>query len=108
MIRTFSLAAFLVFFQGAYLFSQNIVPQISNTARLVVQAQAGSYLSPQIKLGIDVLADQNFFPLLGKRVGLLTHPAGVNRLGISTFRQVASITNDNQVCDIVINNHNVD
>ena len=86
MIRTFSLTVFLVFFQGAYLFSQNIVPQISNTARLIVQAQAGSYLSPQVKLGIDVLANQNFFPLLGKRVGLLTHPAGVNRLGISTVQ----------------------
>ncbi len=86
MIRTISLTAFLVFIQAAYLFPQNFVPQNINTARLAIRAQAGGYLSPQIKLGIDVLADQSFFPLLGKRVGLLTHPAGVNRLGISTVR----------------------
>lgn len=35
--------------------------------------------------GIDVLAAENFAPIAGKRVGLLTHPAGVNRLGVSTI-----------------------
>ncbi|MBR7105732.1 MAG: DUF1343 domain-containing protein, partial [Opitutales bacterium] len=35
-------------------------------------------------LGIDVLEAMNFAPLKGKRVGLLTHPAGVNRYGVST------------------------
>ncbi|MGC9450145.1 MAG: exo-beta-N-acetylmuramidase NamZ family protein [Oceanipulchritudo sp.] len=35
--------------------------------------------------GIDVLARNGFHPLRGKRVGLLTHPAGVNRFGISTI-----------------------
>ncbi len=35
-------------------------------------------------LGIDVLAAQNFAPLAGKRVGLLTHQAGTNRLGVAT------------------------
>ncbi len=39
---------------------------------------------PKIKLGIDVLSDMNFSPIKGKRVGLLTHPAGVNRWGKST------------------------
>lgn len=37
-----------------------------------------------VKLGIDVLADENFAPLVGKRVGLLTHAAGVNREGVRT------------------------
>lgn len=37
-----------------------------------------------VMLGIDVLAAQNFAPIAGKRVGLLTHPAGVNRFGVST------------------------
>jgi uncharacterized protein YbbC (DUF1343 family) len=37
-----------------------------------------------IMLGIDVLAAQNFAPLAGKRIGLFTHPAGVNRFGVST------------------------
>lgn len=38
-----------------------------------------------VHLGIDVLERQGFAPLLGKRVGLLTHPAGVNRHGLSTI-----------------------
>ena len=37
-------------------------------------------------LGIDVLARSGFRDLRGKRVGLLTHPAGVNRLGQSTIQ----------------------
>jgi len=36
-------------------------------------------------LGIDVLESQGFRKLRGKRVGLLTHPAGVNRHGVSTI-----------------------
>jgi len=38
-----------------------------------------------IHLGIDVLEQSGFRALVGKRVGLLTHPAGVNRLGESTI-----------------------
>ncbi|BET69067.1 DUF1343 domain-containing protein [Opitutales bacterium ASA1] len=38
-----------------------------------------------VLLGIDVLERQDFGILLGKRVGLLTHPAGVNRFGTSTI-----------------------
>ncbi|MDX2110502.1 MAG: DUF1343 domain-containing protein [Verrucomicrobiota bacterium] len=38
----------------------------------------------RILLGIDVLAQHGFAPLKGKRVGLLTHPAGVNRNGTIT------------------------
>lgn len=38
-----------------------------------------------VLLGIDVLAQQNFAPIAGKRVGLFTHPAGVNRFGVSTI-----------------------
>lgn len=41
---------------------------------------------PQVQLGIDVLEANKFLELRGKRVGLLTHPAGVNRNGISTIR----------------------
>ncbi|MGH8016810.1 MAG: DUF1343 domain-containing protein [Opitutaceae bacterium] len=35
--------------------------------------------------GIDVLESQRFAILQGKRIGLLTHPAGVNRFGVSTI-----------------------
>lgn len=41
--------------------------------------------APRLRLGIDHLADTNFAILKGKRVGLLTHPAGVNRAGVSTI-----------------------
>lgn len=39
----------------------------------------------RIHLGIDHLQERNFRPLWGKRVGLLTNPAGVNRFGRSTI-----------------------
>ena len=35
-------------------------------------------------LGIDVLEADGFAAVKGKRLGLLTHPAGVNRRGIPT------------------------
>jgi len=38
-----------------------------------------------VMLGIDVLESEGFAILKGKRVGLLTHPAGVNRRGVSTI-----------------------
>ena len=36
-------------------------------------------------LGIDVLESQGFADIKGKRIGLLTHAAGVNRQGVSTI-----------------------
>ena len=38
-----------------------------------------------VMLGIDVLESQGFSAVKGKRIGLLTHPAGVNRRGESTI-----------------------
>ncbi|MDP3069901.1 MAG: DUF1343 domain-containing protein [Opitutaceae bacterium] len=38
-----------------------------------------------VMLGIDVLEADGFATLKGKRLGLLTHPAGVNRHGVSTI-----------------------
>lgn len=40
---------------------------------------------PKVYLGIDVLEANRFSVLKGKRVGILTHPAGVNRKGVSTI-----------------------
>src|SRR3954468_8383354 len=37
-----------------------------------------------VMLGIDVLEARGFDAVKGKRIGLLTHPAGVKRQGIST------------------------
>ncbi len=39
---------------------------------------------PPVMLGIDVLEAENFVAIAGKRIGLLTHPAGVNRRGEAT------------------------
>ena len=39
---------------------------------------------PAIRLGVDYLEDTGFGILKGKRVGLLTHPAGKNGSGRST------------------------
>lgn len=41
--------------------------------------------SASVRLGIDNLLGDDFAALRGKRVGLLTHPAGVNRYGVSTI-----------------------
>lgn len=46
-----------------------------------------------VMLGIDTLAADNFAPLAGKRVGLLTHPAGVNRFGVPTVEILRKATN---------------
>lgn len=46
-------------------------------------------LEAQVELGIDVLANDDFNLLKGKRVGLLTHSAGVNKNGESTIDVLA-------------------
>jgi uncharacterized protein YbbC (DUF1343 family) len=51
----------------------------------VAPANATPYTPFPVMLGIDVLEAQGFAAVKGKRIGLLTHPAGVNRLGISTI-----------------------
>ena len=40
---------------------------------------------PPVMLGIDVLEAEKFAAIAGKKIGLLTHPAGVNRRGESTI-----------------------
>lgn len=39
----------------------------------------------RIHLGVDTLEQSGFRAIAGKRVGLLTHPAGVNRNGVSSI-----------------------
>ncbi|MGE9290386.1 MAG: DUF1343 domain-containing protein [Puniceicoccales bacterium] len=54
-----------------------------------VSAQSQTNQKPRVVrsifLGIDNLTQRNFDLLEGKRIGLLTHPAGVNRQGESTI-----------------------
>jgi uncharacterized protein YbbC (DUF1343 family) len=40
---------------------------------------------PPVMLGIDVLEAEKFSAIAGKKIGLLTHPAGINRRGESTI-----------------------
>ena len=55
------------------------------------EAFAGeSSREPRVMLGVDVLSGMLFSPLAGKRVGLLTNPAGVNRYGVSTINVLRS------------------
>jgi uncharacterized protein YbbC (DUF1343 family) len=51
----------------------------------------------RILLGIDTLEQSGFSALAGKRVGLLTHPAGVNRNGVSTIDVLRRAPNVNLV-----------
>ncbi|HND60165.1 MAG TPA: DUF1343 domain-containing protein [Opitutaceae bacterium] len=61
-------------------------PAATNGGAPVVTVSTGS-TSPTfpVMLGIDVLESQGFAAVKGKRIGLLTHPAGVNRRGESTI-----------------------
>ncbi len=53
---------------------------------------------PSVLLGIDVLEADGFAVVKGKRLGLLTHPAGVNRRGVSTIDVLRSAPGVNLVC----------
>ncbi len=61
-----SLSKFLICVAGAF------VPMLTAPAATIL-------------LGIDVLEQSGFQAVAGKRVGLLTHPAGVNRQGVSSI-----------------------
>ncbi|MCC6415906.1 MAG: DUF1343 domain-containing protein [Opitutaceae bacterium] len=63
-------------------------PAAATPARPVTTKAARPTPAPEtiypVMLGIDVLEAQGFAAIKGKRVGLLTHPAGVNRRGESS------------------------
>ena len=52
-------------------------------ATLVIPPPPAEILPP-VMLGIDVLEADRFAAIAGKKIGLLTHPAGINRRGEST------------------------
>ena len=49
-----------------------------------------AHAAPMIDLGIDTLRRSGYEYLQGKRVGLLTHPAGVDRNGRPTWQVLAA------------------
>ena len=92
MIRSLTFLAILAT-QSAALVAAQFVPQASITAlHATIAQQQKTYIRPAIKLGIDVLADQQFAPLANKRIGLLTHPAGVNRFGVPSAVSYTHLT----------------
>jgi uncharacterized protein YbbC (DUF1343 family) len=64
-------------------------PRVAPTPVAVAPTPPPSPLKPApimpVMLGIDVLEAEGFSAVRGKRIGLLTHPAGVNRRGVSTI-----------------------
>jgi len=55
-------------------------------------------LQSPVMLGIDVLESEGFGLLRGKRIGLLTHPAGVNRNGVPTVEVLRRVSRVKLVC----------
>ena len=51
----------------------------------------------RVFLGIDMLEQSGFKAIANKRVGLLTHPAGVNRNGVSSIEILRRAPNVNLV-----------
>jgi uncharacterized protein YbbC (DUF1343 family) len=64
------------------------VARATSTAAPAAAAPSATAAQPvsafPVMLGIDVLESQDFAAVKGKRLGLLTHPAGVNRRGERT------------------------
>jgi uncharacterized protein YbbC (DUF1343 family) len=58
---------------------------VAPTTRPSTAATSAAVVVYPVMPGIDVLELQAFAAIKGKRVGLLTHPAGVNRRGVSTI-----------------------
>ncbi|MEN8663149.1 MAG: DUF1343 domain-containing protein [Lentimonas sp.] len=62
------------------------MPKLLSALLITLFSFFGTALATKrIHLGIDVLEHSGFRALAGKRVGLLTHPAGVNRNGESSI-----------------------
>ena len=54
-------------------------------ALLGIMSLSTTAKTPKVLTGIDILERQNFKPLQGKRIGLITNPTGVNRYLKSTI-----------------------
>ncbi len=61
-------------------FSDIFILRISISSFLIF----GIQVEARFSLGVDYLEETNFTILRGKKVGLLTHPAGLNSKGVST------------------------
>jgi uncharacterized protein YbbC (DUF1343 family)/CubicO group peptidase (beta-lactamase class C family) len=57
--------------------------------REVATAAAEQVMRPRVKNGVDVLAEEGFARLKGKRVGLVTHRAALDAQGVSTAKRLS-------------------
>jgi uncharacterized protein YbbC (DUF1343 family) len=88
-VRSFSLIYPLALFAPILVLfgcsgSKPVAPSPVVAAPLPAPAPPPPEIPFPVMLGIDVLEAEGFAAVKGKRVGLLTHPAGVNRQGVST------------------------
>ncbi len=89
--RSLPLFASLLAFAGCSASSPPRKPTAAPRTPPVFYTPPASFATPSVApkpanvmLGIDVLEADGFAAVKGKRIGLLTHPAGVNRRGVST------------------------
>ena len=64
---------------------------------LCLTCVASVMAAPKVKTGIEVLIEQDFAPLAGKRVGLITNPTGVDSQLRSTIDILHEADNVNLV-----------
>lgn len=76
------LLGFLTFFENAHIFAKGKIFNVPHESDVLYKTFDS--VSGKVLLGINVLENQDFKPLKGKRIGLVTNHTGVNREGKST------------------------
>lgn len=82
-------------------------PAVAATAPAFGQLPAPATLPP-VMLGIDVLEASGFKAIAGKKIGLLTHPAGVNRRGESTIDVIRTRARQTKLVSLFAPEHGFD
>lgn len=80
---------------------------VAATAPAFGQLPAPATLPP-VMLGIDVLEASGFKAIAGKKIGLLTHPAGVNRRGESTIDVIRTRARQTKLVSLFAPEHGFD
>jgi uncharacterized protein YbbC (DUF1343 family) len=74
-------------------FDGRALAQKNAASRSVAAESTAKSGTGETRTGIDVLESQNFAPLVGKRVGLITNQTGIDREGRSTIDLLAHASN---------------
>jgi uncharacterized protein YbbC (DUF1343 family) len=79
-----------VFLAGSVLATTGGGPQVQSSPAQSSLAQSNSsYTAPRTRSGIDILEEENFVPLRGKRVGLVTNQTGIDSQNRRTIDMLA-------------------